>query len=29
MDDSEKVARDQSREIVDYNKYTKRKMYIS
>ena len=29
MDDSENVARDQSREIVDYNKYTKRKMYIS
>ena len=29
MDDSEKVARDQSTEIVDYNKYTKRKMYIS
>ena len=29
MDDSENVARDQSREIVDYNKYTKRKIYIS
>ena len=29
MDDSGNVARDQSREIVDYNKYTKRKIYIS
>ena len=29
MDDSRNVARDQSREIVDYNKYTKRKIYIS
>ena len=29
MDDAENVARDQNREIVDYNKYTKRKMYIS
>ena len=29
MDDSENVARDQNREIVDYNKYTKRKLYIS
>ena len=29
MDDSGNVARDQSREIADYNKYTKRKIYIS
>ena len=29
MDDSGNVARDQSREIVNYNKYTKRKMCIS
>ena len=29
MDDSENVARDQNREFVDYNKYIKRKMYIS
>ena len=29
MDDAENVARVQNREIVDYNKYTKRKMYIS
>ena len=29
MDDSENVAMDRSREIVNYNKYTKRKMYIS
>ena len=29
MDDSGNVARDQSKEILNYNKYTKRKMYIS